>query len=58
MVTLPVDLVLDPYMGSGPVAQACSDLGRRYIGIELVEEYCRVALSRLKQQTLDFGGAA
>ena len=56
--TEPGDLVLDPYMGSGPVAQACHELGRRYIGVELVQDYCRVALSRLKQQTLDFGGAA
>ena len=56
--TEPGDLVLDPYMGSGPVAQACHELGRRYIGIELVEEYCRVAVSRLKQQTFDFGGVA
>ncbi len=55
--TEPGDLVLDPYMGSGPVARACADLGRRYIGIELVEDYCRIAVERLAQQTLDFGGA-
>ena len=51
-------LVLDPYMGSGPLARACADLGIRYIGIELVEEYCAVAVTRLRQGTLDFGGAA
>ena len=56
--TEPGKLVLDPYMGSGPVAQACHELGRRYIGVELVEEYCAVAVTRLRQQTLDFGGAA
>ena len=56
--TEPGDLVLDPYMGSGPVAQACHELGRRYIGIELVEDYCRIAVSRLSQQTFDFGGVA
>jgi site-specific DNA-methyltransferase (adenine-specific) len=56
--TEPGDLVLDPYMGSGPVAQACHELGRRYIGVELVEDYCKVAVSRLAQQTFDFGGAA
>ena len=56
--TKPGDLVLDPYMGSGPVAQACHELGRRYVGIELVEDYCAVAVTRLRQQTLDFGGAA
>ena len=56
--TKPGDLVLDPYMGSGPVAQACHELGRRYIGIELVEDYCKVAVSRLAQQTLDLSGGA
>ena len=56
--TKPGDLVLDPYMGSGPVAQACHELGRRYIGIELVEDYCKVAVGRLAQQAFDFGGAA
>lgn len=54
----PGGLVLDPFMGAGPVAQACHELGRRYIGIELVEEYCAVAVSRLSQQTLNLGGAA
>lgn len=52
----PGQLVLDPYMGSGPVAQACHEMGIRYVGIELVEEYCRVAVSRLRQQVLNFGG--
>ena len=56
--TEPGDLVLDPYMGSGPVAQACHELGRRYIGIELVEDYCKVAVSRLSQQTFDFEDAS
>ena len=56
--TEPGDLVLDPYMGSGPVAQACHELGRRYIGVELVEDYCKVAVSRLAQQTLDLDGGA
>jgi len=50
--TEPGDLVLDPYMGSGPVAQAAEELGRRYIGIELVKEYCDAAVNRLAQPTL------
>ena len=54
----PGGLVLDPFMGAGPVAQACHELGRRYIGVELVEGYCKVAVSRLSQQAFDFGGAA
>ncbi len=50
--TNPGDLVFDPYMGSGPVARACLDLGRRYVGIEIVEEYCEAAVDRLGQLAL------
>jgi site-specific DNA-methyltransferase (adenine-specific) len=49
----PGALVLDPYMGSGPVAQACKELGYRYIGVELVEAYCQRAVNRLSQEVLD-----
>ena len=51
--TEPGDLILDPYMGSGPIARACADLGRRYIGIEIVEEYVDAAINRLGQTTFD-----
>lgn len=50
--TKPGDLILDPYMGSGPIAAAAYQLGRRYIGIELVPEYCQVAINRLAQPVL------
>lgn len=50
--TAPGDLVLDPYMGSGPVAEACRDLGRRYIGVEQEERYCAAAVRRLAQDVL------
>ena len=56
--TEPGDLVLDPYMGSGPVARACADLGRSYIGVEIEERYCAAAAQRLGQEVLDFGDAA
>ncbi len=55
--TEPGDLVLDPYMGSGPVAQACNDLGRRYVGIEIEERYCETAAKRLAQGVLNLDGA-
>lgn len=48
----PGDLVLDPYMGSGPVAKACQMTGRRYIGIEIEEVYCERAATRLQQSVL------
>lgn len=50
--TKPDDLVLDPYMGSGPIAEACRDLGRKYIGIELDEPFCAAAVRRLDQPVL------
>ncbi len=46
------DLVLDPYMGSGPIAKACHLTGRRYLGVEIDEGYCQIAASRLYQQVL------
>lgn len=45
--------VVDPYMGSGPVAKACKDRGLRYVGIELVERYCEITVTkRLAQGVL------
>lgn len=45
----PGDLVLDPMLGSGTTAKMAQQLGRRCIGIEISEEYCRIAVDRLRQ---------
>lgn len=54
--TDPGDLIYDPFMGSGPIARACADLGRRYVGVELEAQYVTAAIGRLAQQTLNFAG--
>jgi len=46
------DIVLDPMNGSGTTTKIAYLLGRRYIGIDISEEYCQIARDRLKQQTL------
>jgi site-specific DNA-methyltransferase (adenine-specific) len=43
----PNDVVLDPFCGSGSVPLAAKLSGRRYIGIELRQDYCEVAQQRL-----------
>lgn len=44
LFTVEDDVVLDPFVGSGTTAIACINLGRHYIGMELQEEYYRLAL--------------
>lgn len=47
----PGDVVLDPFMGSGTTAVACIATGRNYIGFEISEEYCDIALQRIVAAT-------
>jgi site-specific DNA-methyltransferase (adenine-specific)/site-specific DNA-methyltransferase (cytosine-N4-specific) len=44
------DIVLDPFMGSGTTAVAAMRLGRHFVGIELNEQYCKVALGRIAKE--------
>ena len=41
-------VVLDPFFGSGTTGVAAQELKRKFIGIEINEEYYRIACDRLK----------
>jgi len=44
------DLVLDPMCGSGTTCKVANKHGRNYIGIDISEEYCKIARNRLKME--------
>ena len=46
------DLILDCFIGSGTVAVASIETNRNFIGIELSEEYCKIAEERIKEQEI------
>lgn len=50
------DLVVSPYLGSGPEAAAAKRMGLRFIGVELVPEYLSACVDRLRQGVLFAGG--
>lgn len=48
ILTYKNDIVLDPFMGSGTSAVAAEILKRRWLGIELSENYCNIAIERIE----------
>lgn len=44
------DLVLDFTMGSGSTGVACMNTGRRFIGIEKEDKYCKIAQERIESE--------
>lgn len=47
--TSPGDLILDPFMGSGTTGVACVQTGRKFIGVEIDENYFNIAKKRIRE---------
>lgn len=53
MLSYEGDLVLDPFMGSGSTGVACVNTNRNFIGIELDEEYFKIAEKRINKAIME-----
>ncbi len=42
------DIILDPFNGAGTTTIVAKKLNRRYLGIDISQEYCKIAEKRLK----------
>ena len=47
---LPCGVTFDGFFGSGTTAVACERLGRKWIGIEISEQYCEIAARRIQAE--------
>lgn len=50
--TKPDEIVLDPFLGSGTTVVAAKQLKRRWVGIDIISDYCAMAIDRLRQEEM------
>jgi len=43
------DVIMDPFNGSGTTCLASEMLGRKWVGVDISENYCKVAENRIKE---------
>ena len=43
------DIILDPFNGVGTSCVVAKQLGRRYLGIDISQEYCNKSIERLNE---------
>jgi DNA modification methylase len=55
LFTKPGDTILDPFLGSGSTIVAAKRTNRRYIGIEILKEFCRIAEQRVEEEPSNSG---
>lgn len=48
----PDQIIFDPFAGSGTTLVAAKQLGRKWLGCELSEKYCKIGEERLRQDYL------
>jgi site-specific DNA-methyltransferase (adenine-specific) len=46
------DTILDPFNGSGQTTKVASHFKRRYVGMDIIEDYVKLARDRLKEEGL------
>lgn len=44
------DVILDPFNGVGSTTSVARKLGRKYLGIDISEEYCQKAKDRINEK--------
>lgn len=52
LFSFPNDIVLDPFNGAGTSTYIAKKLNRKYIGIDISEQYCQTARSRVESKDL------